>query len=153
MRTELHSANGHGVGRVEDPRQDSVVGAVGSSESRGWTACGIERTSRWCTTHVTGKRSEQMFRRHTNNVLRFIGARGAHLVSDGETRYASELGKRSEATTVESIVRIGRQVRHKPGRCLRKGLTIQRKVKGSQRGGPKRRNSVEGRLNVARRAR
>ena len=129
---------------VESDEMYTKIGSnVGSSESRGWTACGIERTSRWCTTHVTGRRSEQMFRRHTNNVLRFIGTRGAHLVSDGETRYASELGNRSEVTIVESTVRIGRQVRHKPGPCLRKGLTIQRKVKGSQRGEAKRRKRYE----------
>lgn len=126
-----------------DELYTKVHNNTAASSSRGWTACGIERRSRWCTGHVTGQRSHSMFRRHTGYLLRFIGDSDAHFVSDGETRYASELANNSEAVTTSPKVRIGRVVRARPGKCLRKGLTIQRKVKGSQRTGPTRRKKYE----------
>ena len=114
-----------------------------ASSSRGWTSCGLERRSRWCTQHVTGQRNESMFRKHTHHLLKFLSNSAAHFVSDGETRYASELAKSSEAVTSAAKVRIGRTIRAQPGKCLRRGLTIQRKVKGSQRTGPTRRKKYE----------
>lgn len=103
------------------------------SQSTGWTACAIERNSRYCTKHVTGMRAEELFERHTDVILTFVGQVNAHMVSDGEGRYASCLWRRKQVRTILSGTKNGMRGRPKGSfSCLRKGVVIQRKVKGSQ---------------------
>ncbi len=103
------------------------------SQSTGWTACAIERHSRYCTQHVTGLREEGLFENHTDVILTFIGEASAHMVSDGEGRYASSLWNRKQVKTTLTGTRTGKRGRPKGStRCLRKGIVVQRKVKGSQ---------------------
>lgn len=104
-----------------------------SSQSTGWTACAIERNSRYCTKHVTGKRVEELFEKHTDVVLKFVGQANVQMVSDGEGRYASCLWRRKQVRTTLSGTKSGMRGRPKGSfSCLRKGVVIQRKVKGSQ---------------------
>lgn len=104
-----------------------------SSESRGWTVCGIDRNSRYCTEHITGMRNVELFEKHTDKVLEFIGSANAHMVSDGEGRYASNIWKRKQAKTTLLGNKTGKKGRPKGSvTCLRKGIVVQRKVKGSQ---------------------
>jgi hypothetical protein len=104
-----------------------------ASDSLGWTACSIERKSRYCTQHVTGKREEELFEKHTRVISFFVGDGGAYMVSDGEGRYASCLWNQEVMRTTLSGEKTS-----KPGRprgsfvCLRKGIVLQRKVRGSQ---------------------
>ena len=104
------------------------------SLSTGWTACSIERKSRYCTKHVTGLRVKNLFEAHTNIVLNFVGQTNAHMLSDGEGRYASSLWRHKQMrTTLTSAERNGKRGRPKGTFiCLRKGIVVQRKVKGSQ---------------------
>lgn len=102
-------------------------------DSTGWTACAIERHSRYCTKHVTGLREGKLFEDHTDVVLNFVGESKAHMVSDGEGRYASSLWKHKQMKTTLAGVRTGKRGRPKgSASCLRKGIVVQRKVKGSQ---------------------
>lgn len=127
---------------------DEVYTKVGhnrpAAESTGWTACGIERSSRFCSRHTSGQRDAALFAGHTHAVLAVAGAGEVHFVSDGEARYANELWTRPEAVTVLPGQRTGQRGRP-PGskKCLRKGMTVRRKVKGSQQSGPTRRQRYE----------
>jgi hypothetical protein len=113
-------------------------------QSPGWTTCGIERRTRYCTPHSSGRREDRLFEEHTDKVLRAVGNGVTHLLSDGEARYAKHLWRHGAATTIRPGRRTGRRGRP-PGsiKCLRKGMTIRRKVKGSQHGGPTRRQRYE----------
>jgi transposase-like protein len=127
---------------------DEVYTRVGrnrpASESEGWTACGIERGSRYCTPHTSGQRNDALFAAHTKKVMHAVGDGSSHLLSDGETRYAKHLWAHQMATTTRSGHRTGRRGRPRGSmKCLRKGLTVRRKVKGSQQNGPKRRSRYE----------
>ena len=114
-----------------------------ASESEGWTACGIERGSRFCTRHAVGEKNDELFTRHTKSVLDLVGNADANLFSDGECRYASSLWIAAGTTTTLPGSGMGKMGRP-PGsrKCLRKGVTVRRKVKGSQQG-PKRRQRYE----------
>lgn len=110
-------------------------------QSTGWTACAVERRSRYCTKHVTGNREEKLFDEHIDVLLKFVGTANAHLVSDGERWYASCLWKHAEARVTLSGEKNSKRGRPKgSSSCLRKGMVLQRKVKGSQN-----RNSNRGR--------
>lgn len=104
-----------------------------ASASTGWTACSIERKSRYCTKHVTGLRVKNLFEAHTDIVLNFVGQTNAHMLSDGEGRYASSLWGHKQMRTTLTGERNGKRGRPRGSlSCLRKGIVVQRKVKGSQ---------------------
>lgn len=123
---------------------DEIYTKVGrnrpASESSGWTACGIDRQSRYVTRHVTGTREDELFERHTKEAFLFVGRSNCHMVSDGEGRYASHVWKHRGAREVVEGEKTGRPGPPKGSmRCLRKGLVVQRKVKGSQNRAQRRR--------------
>ena len=53
-----------------------------AAESSGWTACAIERKSRYCTKHITGMRVAELFERHTDVLLEFVGQASVHMVME-----------------------------------------------------------------------
>jgi hypothetical protein len=97
------------------------------SESKGWTAVIIERSSRFIVDQKCGEKNENLFRAVMENVCAFLDKTGdITFFSDGERRYGNTLFK-----MCSEVLETGK--RGRPPRVLPRGVKARVKNKGSQK--------------------
>ena len=113
----------------------TIIGKRGeASDSEGWTAVIMERTSRFIVEQRCGKKDAQMFQSVMNTVAAYIEqSEDVTFLSDGERRYGNIL-----FTLCAEVLRDGK--RGRPPKTLPLGVKVRVKNKGSQgsKPGPKR---------------
>lgn len=110
---------------------DEVYTKVGRqvppSESQGWTIVLMERGSRFLWELSCGRKEQQLFEQALRQLCQVIEqSKSLTLVSDGERRYGNIL-----FNICHELIHPGQ--RGRPKRCLRKGIRVRLKNKGSQR--------------------
>lgn len=100
------------------------------SDSEGWTAIIMERTSRFIVDQRCGKKDEQMFKGVMKTVTAYIGqSKDVTFLSDGERRYGNALFE-----MCAKVLRNGS--RGRPPKTLPVGVKVRLKNKGSQKSKP-----------------
>lgn len=112
----------------------TVVGErVEPSDSQGWTALIMERTSRFIVDQRCGEKDKELFRAVMSTVAQYVEQSGdVTFLSDGERRYGNFLFELCAEPLRDG--RVGR-----PPKTLPKGVKVRVKNKGSQNSAPENR--------------